>query len=175
MDRASWRRIVRFPVSTPGPGPPARASRLDANARTATLAGVESEPVSASALASASSANSANRIWPSEMAQTSRAMRSHDNRSDMPRGACDVGQVRYQARHAPDHVHPLPLGQAHDVLVGFHVRERQHGDDERVVDGVSPFGDFVVEVQRRQPGLIPTAMSQQPARRFWFSDATRHR
>ena len=78
---------ARCPISSLNAWPLTSSTRFpfNANARTATLAGVESEPASASALDSDSSANSANRIWPSEMAQTSRAMRSHDNRCDMPR------------------------------------------------------------------------------------------
>ena len=99
---------ARCPISSLNAWPRTSSTGLpfNANARTAALAGAESEPASASVLDPESSANSANRICPSEMAQTSRAMRSHDNRSDMLRARAMSAKSDTKARHAPDYVQP---------------------------------------------------------------------
>ena len=56
--------------------------------------------------------------------------------------------------HCPEQAHPLTVRELLDLLVGLHVWEAKHRQDEWVVSGRQLVHNVIVQIQSGEPGFV---------------------
>ena len=93
-------------------------------------------------------------ISPSVTPNTSREMRDVGSARPHRLGQQDLLQPLVGLVALPEQAHPLTVRELLDLLVGLHVWEAKHRQDEWVVSGRQLVHNVIVQIQSGEPGFV---------------------